>query len=64
LLVDMLSGAGQAIVTTTDRHYFTDDELERATVVELPLDGSLAAGSTGPPAGDESLPPPPELDAL
>ena len=64
LLVDMLSGAGQAIVTTTDRHYFTDDELERATVVELPLDGSLAAGSAGPPAGDESPPPPPELDAL
>ncbi len=42
LLVAMLAGAGQAIITTTDRHYFTDAELDAATVVELPLEGSLA----------------------
>ncbi len=44
LLVRMLGTAGQAIITTTNRHYFTDEELSRATVVQLPLDGSLAAG--------------------
>jgi hypothetical protein len=44
----MLTSAGQAIVTTTNRHYFTDEELAAATVIELPLDGSLAAGAGGP----------------
>ena len=43
LLVRMLSSAGQAIITTTNRHYFTEDELAEATVIELPLEG-LAAG--------------------
>ena len=63
LLVRMLGTAGQAIITTTNRHYFTDDELARATLVELPLDGSLAAGAAPPP--DDELPsPPPGLDAL
>ncbi len=55
---------GQAIITTTNRHYFTDEELSRATVVELPLDGSLAAGAGGAAADDEPPPAPPDLDAL
>jgi DNA replication and repair protein RecF len=63
LLVKMLGTAGQAIITTTNRHYFSDDELVEATVVELPLDGSLAAGAAVPP-DDELPPPPPDLDAL
>jgi DNA replication and repair protein RecF len=38
-LVARLSGEGQAIVTTTNRQYFTDDELRDAAVIELPLPG-------------------------
>jgi hypothetical protein len=64
LLVRMLTTAGQTIITTTNRHYFSDDELALATVVELPLDGSLAAGVAMPPLGDEAPPAPPALDAL
>jgi DNA replication and repair protein RecF len=64
LLVRMLATAGQAIITTTNRHYFTDAELALATVVELPLDGSLAVGEAAPPADDTAPPAPPELDAL
>ena len=64
LLVRMLGTAGQAIITTTNRHYFTDEELARATVVELPLDGSLAAGEAAPPLDDQAPPAPPDLDAL
>ena len=56
LLVRMLATAGQAIITTTNRHYFTDAELAQATLVELPLDGSLAAGAALPPADDERRP--------
>ena len=52
LLVRMLATAGQAIITTTNRHYFSDDELALATVIELPLDGSLAAGEAMPPLDD------------
>ena len=37
LLVAQLAGAGQAIITTTNRHYFTDAELAAATLIELPL---------------------------
>jgi DNA replication and repair protein RecF len=62
LLVRMLGSAGQAIITTTNRHYFTDEELAGATVVEFPLQGSLATGS--PPLDDQVPPPPPGLDAL
>ena len=64
LLVRMLGTAGQAIITTTNRHYFTDEELSRATVVQLPLDGSLSAGQAAPPLDDVAAPAPPELDAL
>ncbi|HEX5642828.1 MAG TPA: DNA replication and repair protein RecF [Thermoleophilia bacterium] len=63
LLVRMLTTAGQVIITTTNRHYFTDDELARATVIELPLDGSLAAGQAVPPP-DDAPPAQPALDAL
>ncbi len=63
LLVRMLATAGQAIITTTNRHYFTDDELAQATVIELPLDGSLAAGQAVPPL-DDTPPAQPALDAL
>ena len=64
LLVRMLATAGQAIITTTNRHYFADAELEQATLVELPLDGSLAAGAAVPPVDDDTPSPPPDLDAL
>ena len=53
-LVDLLSCGGQAILTTTNRHYFTEDELGRALMVELPLAGERLgpppfAGPTEPP---------------
>ena len=63
LLVRMLATAGQAIITTTNRHYFTDDELADAMVVQLPLAGSLAAGEAPPPL-DDAPPAPPDPDAL
>jgi DNA replication and repair protein RecF len=63
LLVRILASAGQSIITTTDRHYFTEQELAEATVIELPLGGSLAAGTVAPPA-DETGPAPPATDAL
>ncbi len=62
LLVRRLASAGQAIITTTNRHYFTEDELAEATVIELPLDGSLAKGAVQPPS--DAPPAPPEMDAL
>lgn len=63
LLVSTLASAGQAIITTTNRHYFTDRELEGATVIELPLVGCLAAGAAQPPAETRG-PAPPDMDAL
>jgi DNA replication and repair protein RecF len=63
LLVRQLTSAGQAIITTTDRHYFVEQELDHATVIELPLSGSLAAGAASPPA-DAAAPAPPHEDAL
>ena len=63
LLVRQLTSAGQAIITTTDRHYFMEEELDQATVIELPLSGSLAAGAGSPPA-DAAGPAPPREDAL
>jgi DNA replication and repair protein RecF len=63
LLVRRLASAGQSIITTTNRHYFTEAELAEATVIELPLDGALAGGSVSPP-DDAGAPPPPEMDAL
>ena len=63
LLVRQLTSAGQAIITTTDRHYFMEEELDQATVIELPLSGSLAAGAASPPA-DAAGAAPPREDAL
>ncbi len=63
LLVAMLATAGQVIITTTNRHYFTAEELASASVIDLPLDGSLAAGLPAPPA-DVAGPAPPAIDAL
>jgi len=63
LLVRQLTSAGQAIITTTDRHYFLEEELDHATVIELPLIGSLAAGAASPPAA-AAAPGPPHEDAL
>ena len=63
LLVRQLTSAGQAIITTTDRHYFVEEELDKATVIELPLSGSLTAGAASPPA-DAAGPAPPREDAL
>ncbi len=54
LLVDLLSRGGQAIVTTTNRHYFTEDELTRALVVELPLAGERL-GTPPPGAADGTI---------
>jgi DNA replication and repair protein RecF len=53
LLVKRLSSVGQVIVTTTNRHYFTEAELERATVISLPLAGSVP-DSYGPSGEDVS----------
>ena len=63
LLVRQLTSAGQAIITTTDLHYFTAEELDEATVIALPLSGSYAAGAVSPPA-DAAEPTPPREDAL
>jgi len=63
LLVAMLATAGQAIITTTNRHYFTAEELASANVIDLPLEGSLAAGRVAPPP-DAAGPAPPAIDAL
>jgi DNA replication and repair protein RecF len=63
LLVGMLSAAGQAIITTTNRQYFTAGELEQATVIELPLEGVLEPGAADPPA-DAAGPAPPAETAL
>jgi len=63
LLVRLLGSAGQAIITTTDRHYFTDGELACAEVIELPLGGSLGAGEVPVPAGTTE-PSAPAVDAL
>jgi DNA replication and repair protein RecF len=50
LLVRALCREGQSIITTTDLHYFTDDELAGARVIELPPPGAEPAGAA---AADE-----------
>ncbi len=47
LLVRLLTSPGQAIVTTTNLHYFTEDELEQAAIIQLPLTGEGAGEGTG-----------------
>lgn len=60
-LVGRLAEAGQVIITTTNIEYFTAAELARATVLELPLEGSVlgsgvvsagASKTAGGPEGD------------
>ena len=63
LLVRQLRCAGQAIITTTDLHYFVEEELDQATVIELPLAGSLRLGGASPSAYAAG-PAPPREDAL
>jgi DNA replication and repair protein RecF len=63
LLVRTLSVAGQTIITTTNRQYFTDEELAEATLIELPLRGSVDAASLEAPAGSDGTAPP-AMDAL
>jgi DNA replication and repair protein RecF len=43
LLARVLAAGGQSIITTTNLLYFTDEELARACVIELPLVESRAA---------------------
>jgi DNA replication and repair protein RecF len=45
LLVRALAGAGQALVTTTNRHYFSAAELADARVLELPLTNADSHGA-------------------
>lgn len=50
-LVTLVGRGGQVVVTTTDLRYFTAEELEKATVVELAAGGLRAvpeAGDGGP----------------
>lgn len=63
LLIRKLSAAGQTIITTTNRQYFTEEELAGATLIELPLQGSLDSASRQAPAGSAG-PAPPAMDAL
>ena len=63
LLICKLSVAGQTIITTTNRQYFTEDELAGATLIELPLRGSLDSASRGVPT-ESAGPAPPAVDAL
>jgi hypothetical protein len=63
LLVATLAAAGQAIITTTNRQYFTEDELADATVLQLPLAGALQAASPTDHRGEDDLEQP-AVDAL
>ena len=50
-------------MTTTNRHYFTDDELAGATVIELPLDETAPAGPPAAAPPDARQPSCPDRDA-
>ncbi|MGD0997286.1 MAG: hypothetical protein ABR941_03050, partial [Thermoleophilia bacterium] len=54
LLVGALTAGGQAIITTTNRLYFADDELARARVIDIGPEG---------PGGDEGAGEPPAAAA-
>jgi DNA replication and repair protein RecF len=54
LLVGALTAGGQAIITTTNRLYFADDELARARVIDIGPEG---------PSGDEGAGEPPAAAA-
>ncbi len=46
-LMRVLAEGGQAVLTTTDLHYFTGEELEAGAVIELPGRGAGSLGETG-----------------
>jgi len=45
LLIGALGQEGQAVITTTDLHYFTDAELSQAHIIRLPLDADMRASA-------------------
>jgi len=51
LLVRRLTSPGQAIVTTTNLHYFTEEELEQAAIIQLPLPHEDGGEGTAEPHG-------------
>ena len=58
-LMGLLSGEGQTVLTTTDLHYFSPEELSRMTVVELGAGGASggdAARDDDAPAGRSTSP--------
>lgn len=57
-LMGLLFGEGQAVLTTTDLHYFTPEELTRITVVELGGGGAPGGGAV---PGDAAAPGGPPL---
>ena len=63
LLIRQLSAAGQTIITTTNRQYFTEEELAQATLIQLPLQGSVDPASRDAPA-EAAGPSTPAIDAL
>jgi len=54
LLVRVLSAGGQAIVTTTNRHYFTDEELVGAHVIALGPEATGGGSAPRDPGPDEA----------
>ena len=54
LLVGALTAGGQAIVTTTNRLYFTDDELARARVIDIGTEEAKVEGIPGEQAGGDA----------
>jgi DNA replication and repair protein RecF len=54
LLVRLLTSPGQAIVTTTNLHYFTEEELQRAAIIQLPLTHAAAGDSVREGEGDSA----------
>ena len=51
LLVGALTAGGQAIITTTNRLYFADDELARARVIDIGPEGPGGDEGAGEPPG-------------
>jgi DNA replication and repair protein RecF len=54
LLVRLLTSPGQAIVTTTNLHYFTEEELEQAAIIQLPLTGEGTGADAHEGADDDA----------
>ena len=54
LLVRLLTSPGQAIVTTTNLHYFTEEELQQAAIIQLPLTQEGEGDSVQEGAGENA----------